>query len=76
MGQNRGGAWGQRARGVVGGSGDADVAGGESRKDASRVLCSACFALSDSVCPATCRNLELWFQDVLEENQGTLAVLG
>ena len=61
---------------MVGGSGGADVAGGGSRKDANRVLCSACFPLGDSACPATCRNLELWFQDFGEENQGSLDVLG
>ena len=72
----QGGGWVGRAWGVVGGSGGADVAGGGSRKDANRVLCSACFPLGDSACPATCRNLELWFQDFGEENQGSLDVLG
>ena len=64
---------GSGGRGVGGG---AVVAGGGSRKDANRVLRSACFALGDSACPATCRNLELWFQDLGEENQGSLDVLG
>ena len=61
---------------MVAGSGGADVAGGGCRKDVSSILCSACFALGDSACPATCRNLKLWFQDFLEENQGSLEVLG
>ena len=61
---------------MVAGSGGADVTGRGSRKDVSSILCSACFALGDSAYPATCRNLELWFQDFLEENQGSLDVVG
>ena len=44
---------------------------------AERMLVEFCLLCLERQClPATCRNLELWFQDVLEENQGTLAVLG